>query len=261
MPKPSKKNTTRCRSCQEKIRHNAKKCPHCGSYQDWRRFVYPYLNLIGISVAVVSLIIALWPLIKEANSKKDSELSASIISFGAFNAPENKRNGRVIGMITSVYNTTDYPAYLSHLDLRLTSHKSDSTMVIRFISNNTGKMIKKGPNQSFFTIWDNFSLSSSPFIFEYENEVMNILKMADTENWFLKTFGNSLMPINSLDELKGKVSLEGSKLHFTTFKANSESIELVFSESQVWNFITVLGAVYFWEQIDVETLPIPEFTN
>jgi len=44
-----------CIECRQLIDEAAKKCIHCGSYQDWRRYLAPYNNAIAIGISIAAL--------------------------------------------------------------------------------------------------------------------------------------------------------------------------------------------------------------
>ena len=48
----SARNGTRCFACMERLAPGATKCSHCGSFQNWRRY-------LGLSSVVLSLLVAL----------------------------------------------------------------------------------------------------------------------------------------------------------------------------------------------------------
>ncbi|GEM_PF-6515675 len=245
MPKPSNKNTTRCRSCQEKIRHNANKCPYCGSYQDWRRFVFPYLNLIGISVAFGSLIIALWPIIKETNRVKDSELSISVQNFGTYLDKDTTRfsSHRRASAFCTLINSTDYPAYLTHLKVRLNSSKSDTAVSLYLYSINE-RLIGKGSKDVSFVLP---SMTVNRWEIDYHGRKKTVDESL-IQSWFLENVSISRMSTFVKVYNEPEVTLEGSELSYRTFNGNLKSSPLLFDQGRVVQYVNMLGKTYFWKK-------------
>lgn len=55
-----------CRTCGEEIKAQARKCVHCGAYQDWRGAVSLSTTVLSLMVALISVSIAAFPAIRKA---------------------------------------------------------------------------------------------------------------------------------------------------------------------------------------------------
>ena len=73
--------TRTCRTCGEEIKPLARKCIHCGSYQDFRSYLSAaIITVLSLIVALVSLVITATPLISKAVKGESSNFSFSIQS-------------------------------------------------------------------------------------------------------------------------------------------------------------------------------------
>ncbi len=99
----------KCISCGEKIKSGAVKCKHCGSYQNWRKYLNPLNTLIALSIGLVTVITISIKSWDNAFSNKSAELD---FSFTTFDYNENLFQANVI-----VSNESEYPAYLNHFRL------------------------------------------------------------------------------------------------------------------------------------------------
>ena len=79
MKKHEKISDCRCIGCDEKITCNAKVCPACGTFQNWRRHLNLGSAVISLLVAFLSLIIVLISQVKNLKTP-DSDLTAFIIN-------------------------------------------------------------------------------------------------------------------------------------------------------------------------------------
>jgi hypothetical protein len=68
-----------CVVCQEPIRAHAKKCVHCGSYQDWRSNISMSLitSVLSLLVALVTVLTAAVPVARDALTPHNSDLMFS----------------------------------------------------------------------------------------------------------------------------------------------------------------------------------------
>jgi hypothetical protein len=68
-----------CVVCQEPIKLHASKCIHCGSYQDWRSNISFSLStsVLSLLVALITVLTAAVPVLKEALTPKNSHLTFS----------------------------------------------------------------------------------------------------------------------------------------------------------------------------------------
>lgn len=62
-----------CRICDELISLHAKKCIHCGSYQNWRRFL-AVSSAIAFGLSLFATSVAVWPVVREAWRRPDSDI-------------------------------------------------------------------------------------------------------------------------------------------------------------------------------------------
>lgn len=69
----------KCIGCDEKISCNAKVCPNCGTFQNWRRHLNLGSAIISLLVAFLSLIVVLISQVQNIKTP-DSELTAFIIN-------------------------------------------------------------------------------------------------------------------------------------------------------------------------------------
>ncbi|MCM7883829.1 hypothetical protein [Enterobacter sichuanensis] len=67
-----------CRDCRNPIHHGAKKCHHCGSYQNWIR----HLNTFALFTGFFLTLLSIWtiPFINGVFQSKQAEIVTSIIS-------------------------------------------------------------------------------------------------------------------------------------------------------------------------------------
>ena len=82
-----------CRVCREQIKNDANKCIHCGSFQDWRRYVNFSNTVLALLVALASVMSWGIPTIKEAFKEDKSE-----IVFGL----QNVSNEGIIMLVSNI---------------------------------------------------------------------------------------------------------------------------------------------------------------
>ena len=70
-----------CIICKEKIHIDAIKCPHCGSFQNWRRHLGISSSFLSIMVAFISVLTVFITVMSDSTIKNDSDVNASIISW------------------------------------------------------------------------------------------------------------------------------------------------------------------------------------
>lgn len=117
IPKLEKKAVTTivCKVCSEEINNGAAKCVHCGSYQDWTRYVLRWTTL---SVSLLG-ILPLWGIATSLTfPSKNAEVEAVILSCNKSEIVVAFANsGKIAGIITDaqfelVYgNTVIKPKY------------------------------------------------------------------------------------------------------------------------------------------------------
>jgi hypothetical protein len=66
-----------CTTCGETIAESARKCIHCDSYQDWRRYLAFSSTVLALLVALLSVATVAGPVFRDLLISKDSELVAS----------------------------------------------------------------------------------------------------------------------------------------------------------------------------------------
>lgn len=83
-----------CKVCKESIKPGASKCVHCGSFQNWRRFIHSSQTVLALLVALVSVISFAIPYVSESLKKHDSNVHVFIQSI-------DETNGITLSMINS----------------------------------------------------------------------------------------------------------------------------------------------------------------
>jgi len=73
------KSTRICTTCGEEIAASARKCIHCDSYQDWRRYFVFSQSVLALLVALVSVTAVAGPVIRDLLITKDSRLVGSFL--------------------------------------------------------------------------------------------------------------------------------------------------------------------------------------
>lgn len=74
MDKKENSTTTPCRVCKEEIKQGSNKCIHCGSFQDWRRYINFSNTVLALLVALASVLSWGIPAVKEALKADKSEI-------------------------------------------------------------------------------------------------------------------------------------------------------------------------------------------
>lgn len=94
---------TFCCDCKNQIHDGAKKCHHCGSYQNWIRHFNTFALFTGFSLTLLSI----WtiPFINGAFQSKQAELATSIIG-GEYNKLE-----------FMIANTGNQPAAITSIEI------------------------------------------------------------------------------------------------------------------------------------------------
>ena len=82
-PMPSEDNSKRipCRQCRELIAEGARKCIHCGSSQDWFRFMGVSSSALALLVALVSVLTASLPVVSRFMAGERSSVSLDFQEF------------------------------------------------------------------------------------------------------------------------------------------------------------------------------------
>lgn len=76
--KDNKQNIAICPVCLEKINVGATKCIHCGSFQDFRRYMNISSSFLALIVALISVSSFFIPLMIETFEDKDSDIGISL---------------------------------------------------------------------------------------------------------------------------------------------------------------------------------------
>lgn len=77
----------KCRICMEPILLSATKCRFCGSYQNWRRYLQSSQVVLALLVALVSVVSLSVPIIKNAMTPDDSDLSLTYLDRADITVP------------------------------------------------------------------------------------------------------------------------------------------------------------------------------
>lgn len=68
-------------ACLEPIASGARKCIHCGSYQNWRRFLNVGTGMLSLMVALVSVLTVAVPVFKSALTVQQPEMHYSFLRY------------------------------------------------------------------------------------------------------------------------------------------------------------------------------------
>lgn len=68
-----------CKLCKEEIKNNAKICVHCGSYQNWKRYLNFSSIILSLFIAVFTLSGFTYPYLKEKLQPLKTELKATLM--------------------------------------------------------------------------------------------------------------------------------------------------------------------------------------
>jgi hypothetical protein len=114
-----------CTTCGEKIAASARKCIHCGTWQDWRRYLVFSNTVLALLVALVSVAAVAGPVFRDMLVTKDSRLIGSFqgvtdneavfVIFNSGNRPGT--TGEVSVLIASLFpdGGIDSPVLTKHL--------------------------------------------------------------------------------------------------------------------------------------------------
>ncbi len=72
--------TTHCRVCKEIISSSAVKCRHCGSFQNWRRYLGLSSSFLSVAVAFISVLTVFTSIALDSIKENDSNIEISIIN-------------------------------------------------------------------------------------------------------------------------------------------------------------------------------------
>ena len=68
-----------CVVCREEIKQDAKKCIHCDSYQDFRRWINISSVVLSLMIALLSVTAVTLPVLKDFMLPPDAELNFSLV--------------------------------------------------------------------------------------------------------------------------------------------------------------------------------------
>ncbi len=71
----------RCRACREEILEGARKCVHCDSYQDWRRYLNVSSSILALLVALVSVTSIMLPILGKTLRGENSKIDLIFIGI------------------------------------------------------------------------------------------------------------------------------------------------------------------------------------
>jgi hypothetical protein len=83
VPPESDRHKKQCTTCGEEIAYTARKCIHCDSYQDWRRYLTFSSTVLALLVALLSVATVAGPVFRDLLTIKDSDLVASFQGVNA----------------------------------------------------------------------------------------------------------------------------------------------------------------------------------
>lgn len=114
-----KNNSSRkgfCCECKEPIEMGAKKCIHCNSYQNWRRYMPLSSDVLALLIALLSILTVGAPIVADAFSNVETEISISAtgvrlgcIGSGSISTPALvieafvTNHGKMPGILKSAY--------------------------------------------------------------------------------------------------------------------------------------------------------------
>jgi len=81
MEKPQKSPApqSECRVCKEPIRTGAQRCTHCGTFQNWRRYLTFSATVLSLLVALVSVLTVGIPIVMNALIQKHAHVDVSLL--------------------------------------------------------------------------------------------------------------------------------------------------------------------------------------
>jgi predicted nucleic acid-binding Zn ribbon protein len=68
-----------CRVCKEPIRPGAQRCVHCGTFQNWRRYLTFSATVLSLLVALVSVLTVGIPVVINAVTQKRAHVEVSLL--------------------------------------------------------------------------------------------------------------------------------------------------------------------------------------
>lgn len=98
-----------CRICKETIRKDAIKCPHCGSFQNWRRHMGTSSAFLSVVVALISVLTVFFAVLSDSLVKDDSNINASVINWQRTYFNDRGRMSQVLVVEAFVTNSGKKP--------------------------------------------------------------------------------------------------------------------------------------------------------
>ncbi len=71
----------KCKICKENISRNVVVCPHCNSFQNWRRHLGLSSTFLSILLALISVLTVFITVASNSMTKNDSDIDASVVSW------------------------------------------------------------------------------------------------------------------------------------------------------------------------------------
>lgn len=107
-----------CRICKERIRNDAIKCMHCGSFQNWRRHLGTSSAFLSVVVALISVMTVFVAVFSDSLVKDDSNINASVINWQRTYFNDRGRMSQVLVVETFVTNSGKKPGAVVGLSVK-----------------------------------------------------------------------------------------------------------------------------------------------
>jgi len=117
-----------CASCKEKIHPEARKCPSCGSFQNWRRHLGLSSSFLSVLLALISVSTVFTTVVVNTGKLNDSDIRASLISWQRLeNYSADSRNALVVEVMLT--NTGQRPGIVKNVSVK--SNHFDKFLLIK----------------------------------------------------------------------------------------------------------------------------------
>lgn len=107
-----------CRTCGEMIKSVAKKCPHCNSFQDWRRIMNVSNTFLALLVALLTIFSVIRPIVRELTKDEKSDLIFSVKNF-TFERVD-KTDSAIMELEVLAVNRGELPGFVSNALIKVT---------------------------------------------------------------------------------------------------------------------------------------------
>lgn len=136
----------KCSTCFKQVPKGAKKCTHCGTFQNWRRYLDFGKNFLALMIAFISVITVL---VTQLKSVSEKDVSNAYVEAFIMNS-----NG--ISLITS--NTGNVPGFIKSCQLDFMDNNQVVTTYNLTLDEekNSSRIIEAGKNSEIF-----FKINSS----------------------------------------------------------------------------------------------------